>query len=456
MKKVPFSIGVIAVISLGIFAISNIAQKPKNSSEKLTVVTTLFPLYDFAKNIGQDKVEVSLLLPPGVEAHTFEPKPSDIVKINESGLFVYTGKFMEPWAEDIIKGITNKNVKVVDSSSGVELMKEEAEHEHGHEGDNPFEWAGTFNLKKGDYQLSFAKVDNKYADPAMKLVVLKTEKNGKDGIEATEAQAKKMFGLNAKVLNGQSIINPDNTVYQLNFDNKANVTKFIVKIESDGNYVLFTEHMPSEFEAGEHFFKDLALNNIVPNATEPEAGAHHHHHGGADPHIWLGLNNAQIMVDNITKALAEKDPANTSFYQNNAIEYKNKLSQLDNQYKSDLSKCESKEIVYGGHYAFGYMAKRYGLTYTSAQGFSPDSEPTAKDLVSLVEQIKNHNIKYVFYEELTSPKIAETLANETKTKMLLLNGAHNIAKEDYKKNVSFLSIMEKNLINLKTGLSCSE
>jgi len=132
----------------------------------------------------------------------------------------------------------------------------------------------------------------------------------------------------------------------------------------------------------------------------------------------------------------------------------NKLAELDNRYKSELSNCESKEIVYGGHYAFGYMAKRYGLTYTSAQGFSPDSEPTAKDLVDLVEQIKNHNIKYVFYEELTSPKIAETLANETKTKMLLLNGAHNIAKEDYKNNVSFLSIMESNLVNLKTGLVC--
>jgi zinc transport system substrate-binding protein len=160
------------------------------------------------------------------------------------------------------------------------------------------------------------------------------------------------------------------------------------------------------------------------------------------------------MVDNILNAIIEKDPANADFYQKNATDYKNKLTQLDNQYRSGLASCQSKEIVYGGHYAFGYLAKRYDLTYTSAQGFSPDSEPSAKDLVNLTKQIKDNNIKYVFYEELASPKIAETLANETKTQLLLLNGAHNITKEDYKNNISFLYIMEKNLANLKIGLGC--
>jgi len=57
-----------------------------------------------------------LLLPPGTDAHTYEPKPSDIVKINEADIFVYTGKFMEPWAEDVIKSVSNKYLAVIDSS----------------------------------------------------------------------------------------------------------------------------------------------------------------------------------------------------------------------------------------------------------------------------------------------------------------------------------------------------
>ncbi len=85
-------------------------------------MTTLFPLYDFAKNIGKTKVEVSLLLPPGIEAHSFEPKPSDLVKVNEADVFIYTGKFMEPWAQDIIKSVTNKNLIIVDASKGTKMI----------------------------------------------------------------------------------------------------------------------------------------------------------------------------------------------------------------------------------------------------------------------------------------------------------------------------------------------
>lgn len=311
MKKMLFAIGIIAIIILGIFAVLNFSQKSK-STQKLTVVTTLFPLYDFAKTIGGDKVEVSLLLPPGVEAHSFEPKPSDIARINEAGIFIYTGKFMEPWAEDIIKGLTDKNSpKIVNSSDGIEMVP------------------GVFH-----------------------------------------------------------------------------------------------------------------------DEDEPA--------GSMDPHIWLDFDNDKKMIQTIVTALSEKDPANADYYQQNADEYKNKLSALDAEYETSLSKCQSRKIIYGGHYAFGYLARRYNLEYSAAQGVSPDSEPTAQDLVQLVEQIKKDNIKYVFYEELTTPKIAETIANETNAKMLLLNAAHNLTKADFESDVSFLSIMEENLANLKIGLQCAE
>ncbi|MBU3924853.1 zinc ABC transporter substrate-binding protein [Patescibacteria group bacterium] len=334
MKKILFAIGVVTIIVLGIYAVSNIAQKSKNDSQKITIVATLFPLYDFVKNVGQDKVEVLLLLPPGIEAHSFEPKPSDIVRINEADLLVYTGKFMEPWAEDIIKGITGDKVKVVDASTGIELMKEGEDREHEHK---------------------------------------------EDGHEHEE----------------------------------------------------------------------------ITQQKEAEHGHEHHRPSGVDPHIWLDFDNAKIMVDNIAKAMAEKDAANADYYQKNATEYKNQLTKLDNEYETALFECKTKKIIYGGHYAFGYLAHRYGLEHIAAQGFSPDAEPTAPDLINLVEQIKKDNIGYVFYEELTSPKIAEIIAVETKTKMLLLNAAHNLAKEDFENNVSFLSIMENNLKNLSIGLQCN-
>ncbi|HYR01999.1 MAG TPA: zinc ABC transporter substrate-binding protein, partial [Syntrophobacteria bacterium] len=113
---------------------------PLGQGGKVRVITTLFPLYDFARTIGQDRVEVLLLLPPGVEAHSFEPKPSDIVKISGADLFIYTGKFMEPWVEAVLKGVTNPKLKVVDASVGIPLLTAASEahkHEPGHQQGEP-------------------------------------------------------------------------------------------------------------------------------------------------------------------------------------------------------------------------------------------------------------------------------------------------------------------------------
>jgi zinc transport system substrate-binding protein len=278
-----------------------------SENKKLQVATTLFPLYDFAKNIGQDKADVFLILPPGVEPHSFDPKPGDLIFINNADIFIYTGKFMEPWAEDILGSIKNENLLVVDASGGINLISLVAE--------------------------------------------------------------------------GQS-------------------------------------------------------ENTTP----------------IDPHIWLDFDNDKTIVDSIATAFAEKDPKNKSFYEKNAKEYKMKLAELDEKYASSLSYCKSKKIIYAGHYAFGYLAKRYGLEYIAAQGISPDAEPTINDLINLVNQIESSNIKYVFYEELASPKIAEMLSKETGAKLLFLNPAANISKEQLESGATFISIMESNLKNLKIGL----
>lgn len=309
--KIIVAIVAIVVIVGGLIALLEIkGNKPKNiDSGKVKIVTTLFPLYDMAKNIGADKADVSLLVPPGVEPHTFEPKPSDIIKINEADCFIYTGRFMEPWAGDIIRGAVNKNLIVVDASKGTTMI------------------------------------------PA-----------------------------------------------------------------------------------------------VFSDKDEPS--------GALDPHIWLDFDNAKIMTQNIAEALEAKDPTDKALFKQRADDYDKRLSELDAAFRNTLSACKSREIVYGGHYAFGYLAKRYGLNYLAAQGVSPDAEPTAKDLARLVEQIKKDKIHYVFYEELTSPKIAETIARETHAKMLLLNAAHNVTKDQLKRGVSFFEILLADLENLKIGLEC--
>jgi zinc transport system substrate-binding protein len=281
--------------------------------KKINVIVTLFPIYDFAKNVGAQYINVNLLLPPGVEPHSFEPSPEDIIKIDRADIFIYTGKYMEPWAEKILKGIDKKNLIVADCSKGIQLKS-------GMGGDN---------------------------------------------------------------------------------------------------------------------------NN------------HEGHVHKLDPHIWLDFENAKKMVDNILEALIEADKSHNEYYINNAEIYKSKLTKLDERFKESLSSCKMRYFVHGGHYTFGYLARRYGLHYISVyEAFSPNAEPTAQRLSMLINTIKKYNTKYIFYEELISPKLAETISKETGVKLLKLHGAHNLTKDEWEKGFTFIDLMEQNLSNLRLGLQC--
>ncbi len=117
----------------------------KKKNERLTVCATLFPQYDFCKNIAGDRADVTLLLPPGMESHNFEPGVGDIKSISQSDIFIYTGAGMEPWAENIIRGVDN--VEIVDVSINIDLCTHEhnSEEHHHHEGSDPHIWTSPEN-----------------------------------------------------------------------------------------------------------------------------------------------------------------------------------------------------------------------------------------------------------------------------------------------------------------------
>jgi len=107
-------------------------EEPHKAKAQMEIITTIFPLYDFAKHIGGERARVSLLMPPGVEAHSFEPKPGDIVKINKAHIFIYTGEYMEPWITSIKKGIDNRRLTIIDASKGIQLLATESRSSHDH------------------------------------------------------------------------------------------------------------------------------------------------------------------------------------------------------------------------------------------------------------------------------------------------------------------------------------
>lgn len=150
MKKIISVFITFFIIIFGIMflAINNSGANVEREDSKIKVVATLFPQYDFVRQIGRDKVDVTLLLPPGTETHTYDPSPKDIVSINESDLFVYTGENMEPWADTISSSIEG-DVKVLDVSKNIEHIESGHEHEFVHEHEyDPHIWLDISNAKK--------------------------------------------------------------------------------------------------------------------------------------------------------------------------------------------------------------------------------------------------------------------------------------------------------------------
>lgn len=174
---------------------------------------------------------------------------------------------------------------------------------------------------------------------------------------------------------------------------------------------------------------------------------------GTDPHFWLDPVLAKKEVEMITNKIIEKDPANQEFYLKNSQALIEKLTNLDNQFKSELANCQTREIV-TSHFAFGYLAHEYNLNQTSVSGLSPDEEPSPKKLAEIAKFAQDNKIKYIFFESLVSPKLADTIAQEIGAKTLVLNPIEGITPSEISEGKNYFTEMQNNLINLKIALQC--
>lgn len=302
----------IVILLVGFMLILNGCAPTQPESEKITVITSLFPQYDFVRQIAKDKVNVSLLLPAGVEPHSFEPTPQTIVTIGDADIFIYTNAMMEPWIEKVVDNVVNEDLLIVESSLGIEYIEHSEEEEHEEE-------------------------------------------------------------------------------------------------------------------------------------EEEE-------HGELDPHVWLDPLNAKVMAQNILTALIEVDPENSDFYQTNANALFLQLDELKAEYDAVFANPAHRTIIYGGHFAFGYLADRYGLEILSPYtGFSPNAEPTPQAIVELINRMTELNIKTIYYQELIDPKTARVIAEQTGAKMVLLHGAHNVTTEELQAGATYVSIMRENAQKLMEG-----
>lgn len=287
------------------FGVKIANDKTSTNENKVNVTASYYPLYDFTKQVGGEKVAVTNITPAGEEPHDYDPTPQQLVATKKASVFVYNGGTFEPWVDKFLPDYERTSVK---ASSGIDLQE------------------------------------------------------------------------------GQ---------------------------DEDGN-------------------RSASLR---------------------DPHFWLDPVLAEQIVNNVRDGLIKADPASRDYYTANANAYKAKLAQLDKDYQSGLASCQARTII-TSHAFFGYLAKRYNLDVASISGISPDEEPSAAKLAELTQLVKEKGIKYIFFESLASPRLAETLAQETGAKTAVFDPLEGLSDEDQKQGKDYLSVQRENLTSLRTALEC--
>ena len=306
MKKIVLYILMIALL------IAGCGGEKQSASNKLQVAASFYPMAEFARNVGGDKVEVYALVPDGAEAHDWEPSPADLTRLGKAQVFVYNG-IVEPWAKQALTALSERKILAVQTGLGLYErageVHEEEHHEHGH----------------------------------------------------------------------------------------------------------------------------------------------HCHHGKEDPHIWISPKKAMVQVERITFALCEADAKNAKYYQDNCDKYVEQLKALDTQLEN-LAKNAPRKVFVTAHAAFGHLADDYGLEQLSVNGLSPHAEPTPADLQRLIKVVKSENVRYVFFETLTDPKLAQLVADETGAQVSVLDPLEGLNEEGRNKKLDYLQIMQQNIHNLQIAL----
>lgn len=159
----------------------------------------------------------------------------------------------------------------------------------------------------------------------------------------------------------------------------------------------------------------IATRGIVPRKVAAgEILSRDRSVGSLDPHAWQSVANAKIYVANIRDAMVAADPANAATYRANTSAYLAKLERLDRDVREALAPIPvERRRVISNHDAFGYFAAAYDITFVAPQGVSTDTEPSARDIGVVIEQIKKEKIPAVFLENISDPRLMRQIASET-------------------------------------------
>ncbi|MCL1869212.1 MAG: zinc ABC transporter substrate-binding protein [Promicromonosporaceae bacterium] len=173
--------------------------------------------------------------------------------------------------------------------------------------------------------------------------------------------------------------------------------------------------------------------------------------GGNDPHFWLDPTLLAKVAEPVAQALAQADPAHAATYAANAQTLRDRLGQLDAEFAAALKPFAGATLI-TNHTAFGYLARRYGLSQVGITGLDHDVEPSPARLREIAQIARDHHVSTLFYETLVSPRVVETLASDHGLRSQVLDTLEGLTQQSVDAGDDYFSIMQSNLKTLTEGL----
>ncbi len=339
-----------------------VAHPALGSESKVGVVASIVPVGYVAQELGGERVKVDVLVPPGASPHTFEPVPSDMVKLQRARLFLQVGAGLDAWS-DRLRSAGSGELETLTLISVPGLKPLEGGHDHHDHGHG----------KKHD--------DHGHEK--------KAEKHDDHGHEEKHAKKHDDHGHEEK--------------HAKKHDDHGHEEKHAKKHDDHGHE---EKHAKKH---DDHGHEEKHAKHDDHGHGEPRAGDHA---GGLDPHFWLDpIRVRDALVPVIAEHLAEADPAGKAYYEERAKDFQRRLTALDIQVRRELAKAKGRQFV-AFHSAWAYFSERYNVEEVAVVQEFAGEEPTPKEMAGLVRGALAAGIRSILVEPQLNPRVAQNIASE--------------------------------------------
>ena len=384
--------------------------------ERPRVVVSILPLANIVYNIGGDRIDLDAIMPPGTDPHTFEPRPSDAVKLAQADLIFVNGMHLDETTLRLAQANLKDGAELIELAAVVASPDEliyGIEHHHGHaeEDDHDDDEHGHDEEEGHDDDDEHGHDEEEGHDDD-------DDEHGHDEEEGHD--------------------DDDEHGHAEEDDH-----------EDDDEHGHADEDDHDDDDEHGHAEEDDHDDDEHAHAEEDD---HEDEEGEPDPHLLLDPNFAIRYAKVIFVTLAEHDPDNRDYYESNFNEYTARLVALDEAIQAATATIpESNRRLLTYHDSFGYFAIRYGYTVIGAIQPNDTSQPSAQEVAALIDQLREEGVPAIFGSILFPADVIDQIARETGvTVSTLLDDG--LPGEPDDPDHTYIGMMVQNMKTLATAL----